>query len=219
MNCFKRFTGVASVWVLLFLSFNGVVNAQDTNKDEPLCYFQTASGTKVNLASLCGNSAVKNNALILITPLLNAKSVLAIENVKILSDRSGKKPVYYLGGVIKNNGDTSQSYISVKYSLYETIHGDLKIYYSHDVYVDNKVLQPGETTTFVSALIDPGETTYLESKFDRAPELVMIDSLDSVESGLNIFNICYVAGRSDFQLCQRLNPSSIREIGYEHLHL
>lgn len=65
------------------------------------------------------------------------------------------------------------------------------------MFVDNVILQPGETTTFIN-------------KLESYPQLLILNSLDSVEEGSISLNICYGSSVEKRELCQRLSPSEIR---------
>jgi len=130
---------------------------------------------------------------------LNSQETLNIENVKIIrkiSDKSGRFSIF---GTITNNGNNSQKYIEVVYKIYQKREGKLEVIESNKTFVENLFLQSGETTTFVREL-------------HHYPTVLMISSLDSVESGLIPLDICYGDSVEERELCQHLNPRLIKEL-------
>ncbi|MBC1281060.1 hypothetical protein GNF10_35335, partial [Nostoc sp. UCD121] len=149
----------------------------------------------IDLGALCGSKSSLNLSAVSLTNKQN----LAIETVKLIIKQTDDDREYYVAGVVRNTGNIAQKYIEVFYQGYELIDGSLKPSESNKVFVDNVILQPGEATTFIK-------------KLKRDPELLILNSLDSVEEGSIPLNICYGSSVGKRELCQRLSPRIISSL-------
>jgi hypothetical protein len=170
------------------------VLAQNVSAD-PFCYWQTTNGASIDLGALCGSKSSLNLSAVSLTNKQN----LAIETIKLIIKQTDDDREYYIAGVVRNTGNIAQKYIEVFYQGYELTDGSLKPSESNKVFVDNVILQPGETTTFIK-------------KLKRDPELLILNSLDSVEEGSIPLNICYGSSVEKRELCQRLSPRAINSM-------
>lgn len=207
MNEFFRKEIILSVCIsLLFLIIGSLeptksraVTVNDSNNSEPNCYYQNASGVKLNLDSLCGNNQHKKSILLLKNLELANESPLTIKNVQLIIEQGKNDRKEFVGGFITNNSDRVQRFTQVIFEGYTKINGDLKITESHEDFTDNKYLEPGETTTF-------------RSEIKNSLNVLKISYLDSVESHSIPINICYAGSVESKELCKRLNPRYIEEL-------
>jgi hypothetical protein len=187
--------------------------AQNTNNDKLFCYLQTSDGKKINLDALCGVTSQKNSISNLQQPLniSNSEQPLSVENVTLTIETIRDKIVknktirhYYISGSITNKGNIAQRNIKVNYKVYKLRDGNLEVDNSNKNSVKTFFLKPGETTKFIDEI-------------RNRPDLLMIDSLNSIESDLIPVNICYGTGVEQRELCKRINPTSVEELNYKRI--
>ena len=176
-------------------SVNSKVLAQSLSSEpEPSCYIQTASRTVFDLSALCGGK--KQTAPV---SFQEGRPTLSIEKFSILRDKGGHGNQRYIGGIVKNNGQNSESNIKVYYKMFGKHEGVLKTREYKSEYVDPIKVYPDSSGVFVS-------------EFDRhlPPEAVLVTFIESSESGLIPVNICYASSVERRELCKMLSPTEIR---------
>ena len=190
----KKFNILTSVFLgitLTLVNNHNYVLAQKSNIVDPLCYWQTTDGRKVDLGILC-NSKSQQIRL----PLLRNNKNLKIGKVKLIRRSIDDYYRYVIVGQITNTGSIPQRYIEVGYQTYIQSDGKIKLNAADKVFTSDKLLLPGATTIF---------TINIRRNFT----LFRLKYLDSIEERYQEIDTCYGYSVETQELCRRINPDII----------
>lgn len=175
---------------LTSINHHDYVLAQKGKIVDPLCYWQTTDGRKIDLGVLCNSKSQQ-----ITLPLTNNQN-LSIGKVTLT--RNYDDDEYTIVGEIKNIG-TIQKYIAVYYQTYNEVDAKIKATPTNPKLIDQGYLVPGDTAIF---------TIKLRRNFDLFR--LRLRHSDYIQTRYAEIDICYGYSVEKQELCKRINPDKVR---------